>query len=106
MPKKKPKIYVFLNRTSGKVAQWAAVAEDGACLAACNVPAGMPGVVRIMLGENSKPGKTYRQYYPHGYKLIWIENINAAENFLVMHQLREATTKFVQRMTGFKASGI
>ena len=80
MPKTKPKIYVFLNSTSGNVAQWAAVAEDGACLAACNIPVGMPDLARIKLSEKSNFGRSYRQYYPHGYELIWIENIRETDS--------------------------
>jgi hypothetical protein len=63
MSKKKPKIYVFLNSTSGNITQRAAVAEDGACLAAYSILAGKPELARLILGEKSENDKAYRQYY-------------------------------------------
>jgi hypothetical protein len=91
----KPKIWIFLQATSGGLQQWVAIAESGACLASEMLKAKLMPAVMAKLGPLSKNAATYKEHYPDGYDLEYIEDINAPENWQVLQDIRKATDNFV-----------
>jgi hypothetical protein len=94
----KPKIYIFLNGPmpaldpENVILQYAAVSEDGYCLASVNVPAITEKFAFSLLGRDSKFLKEYRNYYPNGYELVQIKDINAPQNVLLLNHIRKVTS--------------
>jgi hypothetical protein len=87
-----PKIYIFLNGIANGQAQYAAVSEDGYCLGAVLVPVKLASLAKTLLGKNPE----YGAYYPNGYELIWIEDINAPRNVALLDKIRIATSNKVK----------
>ena len=94
--KRNPKIYIFLNGPVGDEAQYAAVAEDGYCLAAINVPPVTGKFAFSLLGRDSSYIKEYEKYYPDGYELVPIMDINAPQNSSILEFIRKQTVDRVR----------
>jgi hypothetical protein len=90
--KRIPHIYIFLNGIANDKAQYAAVSEDGYCLGAVLVPVKATALAKTLLGKNAE----YGNYYPNGYELIWIDDINAPRNAPLLDKIRAATSNKIR----------
>lgn len=98
----KVKIYVFLNGLMGDTAQRAAVSEEGYCMASLMVPKDLQGFAKSALMKNLEFIKEYEKYYPNGYELVYIDDINAARYSKLLQFIQRTTAERVREHRGIE----
>lgn len=97
MSERKPEIYCFVN--SGRGSDWQhviALAEDGHCLA--SHISSSESFARHDIGITSDwKHEKYREHYPDGYELVWVERPESDERvdaaYALNQQLAAAATQ-------------
>ena len=103
MVKPLPQVYIVLNGGRDGNRQYAALSEDGYCLASIVVPDIGAEFAMKGLATNPRYLKEYEAYYPLGYELVVVKDINAPENAYILRHLHLVTSSRIREHNNAKS---